>query len=348
MRTIHFFRSAPHIALLLSLLLSACSDSANEQNSTNNGSAQILINVSNTSVLEGDNGLSQLVFRVGLSKIASNDITVGYVTQNGLADSASDFVFIQDTLLIPAGSLTNTVRIDVNGDIQPEQHETMTLTLSNPTGAVLGNAVAMGTIIDDDVRLLNVANVRAIEGDRGTSILSFEVSLDQIATTDVSVEYATKDGNATTQDNDFVTSTGILTIPTGGKTANIAVTINGDSNIEYDETFTLELSNISNNAVLSRGSVIATIVGDDIIIAKIDLPKTGQKNCFNSKGNIVSCAATGQDGDQQQGVNWPNPRFSQNVNNTITDNLTNLVWPQDWNTSAIQLVTWQADRKSVV
>jgi len=339
--TNHFLRSKPLFTVLVNLLLVACSaENANEVNS--NSSDLSVINVSNASVKEGDSGTSELVFRVSLNAISSNDISVGYSTTNGLADSGSDFEFSQATLLINAGSLTNTVRININGDIEPEQHETMTLTLSNPSGATLGNTVATGTIIDDDVRVLNVANARALEGDSGSSILRFDIRLDKTATTDVSVDYASKDGKATTLNNDYVATNGTLIIAVGSRSGTIEVTINGDLDTENDENFTLDLNNVSNNAVLARASANAIIVGDDRLLANIGLPKTGQKNCFDSKGDFVPCAGTGQDGDQQQGVNWPEPRFSQNGNGTVTDNLTNLVWPLDWNTSAAQLVTWQA------
>jgi len=37
----------------------------------------------------------------------------------------------------------------------------------------------------------------------------------------------------------------------------------------------------------------------------------------------------GDDGDLQRGVAWPSPRFSDNGDGTVTDNLTKLVWLQD-------------------
>jgi hypothetical protein len=48
----------------------------------------------------------------------------------------------------------------------------------------------------------------------------------------------------------------------------------------------------------------------------VALPKTGQSSWF----------ATGDDGDLEKGASWPAPRFRDNGNGTITDNLTGLVW----------------------
>lgn len=56
------------------------------------------------------------------------------------------------------------------------------------------------------------------------------------------------------------------------------------------------------------------------------LPKTGQTGCWNTFGQPIGCKGTGQDGDIQAGVAWPQPRFADNGNGTVTDNMTNLVW----------------------
>lgn len=46
------------------------------------------------------------------------------------------------------------------------------------------------------------------------------------------------------------------------------------------------------------------------------VPKTGQGASF----------ATGDDGDLRKGLTWPVPRFTDNGNGTVTDNLTELIW----------------------
>ncbi len=57
--------------------------------------------------------------------------------------------------------------------------------------------------------------------------------------------------------------------------------------------------------------------------------KTGQTTCYNAAGTVIACAGTGQDGDLRPGVAWPNPRFTNNSNGTVTDNLTGLIWLRD-------------------
>ncbi len=51
------------------------------------------------------------------------------------------------------------------------------------------------------------------------------------------------------------------------------------------------------------------------------VPKTGQTTLYG----------TGDDGDLEKGVAWPNPRFTDNSNGTVTDNLTGLIWLRNAN-----------------
>jgi len=51
------------------------------------------------------------------------------------------------------------------------------------------------------------------------------------------------------------------------------------------------------------------------------VPQTGQ----------VEICAHGDDGQLQCGVPWPNERFTDNLNGTVTDNLTGLIWTENAN-----------------
>ena len=70
--------------------------------------------------------------------------------------------------------------------------------------------------------------------------------------------------------------------------------------------------------------------------------KTGQTFCANSAGIAVECNLTGQDGEHQRGVEWPNPRFADNGDGTVKDNLTGLIWLRDANCSLFNAPrTWE-------
>ena len=72
--------------------------------------------------------------------------------------------------------------------------------------------------------------------------------------------------------------------------------------------------------------------------ASVDLAKTGQSTCYNQTGVVIDCSGTGQDGEYQKGVAWPDPRFTNNGDGTITDKLTGLTWLQ--NTQCIGRLEW--------
>ena len=59
----------------------------------------------------------------------------------------------------------------------------------------------------------------------------------------------------------------------------------------------------------------------------------------------IPCSGTGQDGDTLAGLPWPNPRFTNNGNGTITDNLTGLIWDQDAGMTVFN--GWQAALEAV-
>ena len=61
---------------------------------------------------------------------------------------------------------------------------------------------------------------------------------------------------------------------------------------------------------------------------------TGQQTCYDPSGStedMVACVLTGQDGEKQAGADWPAPRFTDNLDGTVTDSLTGLIWLQDAN-----------------
>ncbi|KPJ99621.1 MAG: hypothetical protein AMJ60_04430 [Desulfobacterales bacterium SG8_35] len=58
------------------------------------------------------------------------------------------------------------------------------------------------------------------------------------------------------------------------------------------------------------------------------LPLTGQNKCFDAEGSEISCRGTGQDGELQMGLTWPEPRFVVKQA-AVLDKLTGLYWLQD-------------------
>ena len=60
--------------------------------------------------------------------------------------------------------------------------------------------------------------------------------------------------------------------------------------------------------------------------------QTGQTLCYDTAGTVISCVGTGQNGEYASGASWPVNRLTVNGDQTITDAMTELVWPVAGNT----------------
>ncbi|MBC6369005.1 hypothetical protein DDT91_19610 [Algoriphagus sp. AK58] len=101
--------------------------------------------------------------------------------------------------------------------------------------------------MDDDVcntvtPILRTRTYAIKEGDRGTTMAVLEVNLDLAATQEVSVNYNTANDQAVAG-QDYVATSGVLTIPAGASSAQISVGIIGDTRIENNERFVINFSN---------------------------------------------------------------------------------------------------------
>ena len=57
-----------------------------------------------------------------------------------------------------------------------------------------------------------------------------------------------------------------------------------------------------------------------------DLYNLASERSHPAKSGQTIVYATGDDGDLRKGVTWPAPRFTDNSDGTVTDNLTGLIW----------------------
>jgi hypothetical protein len=74
--------------------------------------------------------------------------------------------------------------------------------------------------------------------------------------------------------------------------------------------------------------VLFCIIGASARSCVSYVPQTGQTTFYDEAGKPISCQE-GSDGDLQRGLPWPSPRFTDNGNGTVTDNLTELIWLKD-------------------
>lgn len=148
---------------------------------------------------------------------------------------------------------------------------------------------------------VSISDAAANEGNSGVSTLSFNVSLSAAQSTDVTLDYASANGGATAGE-DYVAANASLIVPAGQTMATIDVTINGDTEVESDENFSLTLSNLSTNATFGDSTATGTILNDDINIPPIDsasiLNDTGVTACGNATANNLPCNDQAEGTDQ--------------------------------------------------
>lgn len=72
----------------------------------------------------------------------------------------------------------------------------------------------------------------------------------------------------------------------------------------------------------------------------VELPRSGQRLCYDPLGKIHPCAGSGQDGGTQTGCPWPEPRFSDD-DRIVKDHLTGLFWAKDASCVS-DAVTWES------
>ena len=106
------------------------------------------LSVADAEVQEAAN--ATLAFAVTLSRAPSGTVTVDYATADGTATAGSDYTATNGTLSFAAGETEKTVSVPVLDDGHDEGSETLTLTLSNPSGAYLADGSATGTINNTD------------------------------------------------------------------------------------------------------------------------------------------------------------------------------------------------------
>jgi hypothetical protein len=131
-------------------------------------------------------------------------------------------------------------------------------------------ATTTWTAADWDKPFLTISNPTIKENNSGTNNLIFKVTLSTTSTQTITVNYATAD-NTATAGSDYIAKTGTLTFTPGQISQDIIISVNGDTAIEPDETFLINLSNPS-NALITDNEGLGTITNDDGDDISVTLP----------------------------------------------------------------------------
>lgn len=225
--------------------------------------------ISDRTVTEGNTGVTGLSLSVTLSTASGRTVTVNYATADGTARSGpgvggNDYSMISGTLVFPPGTTTVPLNIGVNGDLTDEPNETFNVNLLSPVNAAISKPQGVVTILDDDAPpTITISDVTLTEGNSGPKAFTFTVSLSVVSAQLVTVNAATANGSAIAG-SDYVAASGLLSFPPGQATQTFTVQVVGDTMIEAEETFFLNLFSAA-NAAIGDGQGIGRIVNDDSI-----------------------------------------------------------------------------------
>jgi len=228
-------------------------------------SSQPSISIGDVSANEGNSGTTVFAFPVTLSTASASAVTVAYATANGSATAGSDYGATSGgTLTFAPGETGKTVAVTIVGDASVESDETFYVNLSSASGATIADGQGVGTIVNDDVALatLGIGDFNATEGDSGTKVFAFPVTLSTASTAPVTVRYATANGTATTANRDYSKVSGTLTFQAGSTSQVVNVGVRGDTKREANETFYVNLSGAT-GAAIADGQGVGTILNDD-------------------------------------------------------------------------------------
>ena len=227
-----------------------------------NDDAAPTISINDVSVTEGQTGMANAVFNVTLSGASGSTITVNFASAAGTATAGTDYVTTSGSLSFAPGVTAQTITVPVVGEQANELDEQYVVNLTSPVNATIADAQGAGTILNDDpLPSISIGDVSLSEGNSGTKLATFVLTLSAASGRTVTAAYATANGSATAG-SDYVAASGTATFTAGLSSVTVNVTINGDTVSEPNETFVVNLSAPS-NATIADAQAIGTITNDE-------------------------------------------------------------------------------------
>ncbi|MCA9217463.1 MAG: hypothetical protein KDB27_30555 [Planctomycetales bacterium] len=203
-----------------------------------------------------------------LTSIAVADVIVNLSYAGSATGGGFDYS-APSTIVIPAGQLSAAVPVTIVNDNLVELNEQIVINTGTVVGANKAGVQSLTTtIVNDDSATFSIDDISVPEGSGGgASNVVFTVTLSAAVDTGMSLSFNTSDGTATTGDNDFVSTSGVLNfIGTAGETRTISVPVTRDNLFEPNETFLVQLSDVQSNGravSFAKSQGTSTIVNDD-------------------------------------------------------------------------------------
>ena len=214
---------------------------------------------------QGLEDVGTLSFVVSLSTASSEAVTVAYATEDATALAGSDYTAVEGTLTFAAGSAASqTIAVTLIDDtVDESETETFTVVLSNAAHAELGDASAVGTILDNDDPAVTVSfgalGDTATEGG-GAALVTLSLSADPER--EVVVPLTVTAGGGASAD-DYTVSETTLTFASGETTKQVTVAAVNDAVAEDDERVTLGFGELPERVTAGEVRTVAVTLADN-------------------------------------------------------------------------------------
>jgi hypothetical protein len=237
-----------------------------------------LLTIDDVSIVEGDSGTSTASITVTRTGSSAGDLNhlalVSFTTQDGTATAAEgDYIASSGTLAFTADptelTQTQVITVQINGDTLTETDETFQLLLTGSSSALTTIADNSGliTISNNDSTSLSISDASAPENET----LTFNVSLSEVAGSDITFRVNTQTGTADHSDYTFL-SDQLVTIKAGDLSTDITVYVHDNETQENDETVSVIISDpqlvgaaLPGAVTISDDTATGTIVNDDAV-----------------------------------------------------------------------------------
>jgi hypothetical protein len=228
------------------------------------GSGSVSFSAAAVSVSEAAGTASFTVERTGGS---AGSLTINYAVFGQTATADMDFTPATGTLVFADGETSKTFNVPILNDTVDEVSETAKVALgtSGLLDTLGSQSTATLTITDDDPPPdISISDAAVTESDFDRPNATFQLSLSTASAKTVTVQIAASDGSATGGTDFFYPTVIFLTFLPGETSKTISLSVIGDTVVEADETFFIDLVGVT-NATIAKGRGTATILNDDAV-----------------------------------------------------------------------------------
>ncbi|RUM65490.1 MAG: hypothetical protein DSZ03_02705, partial [Sulfurimonas sp.] len=212
------------------------------------------------------------------------EVQVGHTTTDN-----GDLIPTTMSVTIPTGATSAEFTVVTLNDDVVEALETYSVALTGVTDGGGFESVEVDTtplsttIVDDDGIASLIIDDVTVNEDAG--VMTFTVTLSSTTTEDVTFDYASADNGSAEAGSDYSAVSGSGTIAAGTSSTTIVVPIIDDYIAEGAETFVMNLSNVSSNAVIADNQGIGTILDESNPTAEDGITVTLSGDTAVEEGN---------------------------------------------------------------